>query len=111
MSSVSKSRTTAVRRELRLLNKSGKSYRWIAIHKYGGKIKHGILQRLVKDGYIPTDETIIDLLGIRREKNLYWDVPPYYERSAETLEYIRDKRDRIQTMRIETQKALRKGRG
>lgn len=105
MSKVLKKTVRERKRQIQNLYALVGSWRKIAAEYYGGKIKHGTLQRFATDPqYIPADETLIDVLDLIVPPNPYRSLPRWYRRIPEALEYYNGKRAQIASMSAATKK-------
>ena len=95
---INKTALSKLRVHLRRLHKIY-SWRKMAADIYGGRVAHGVLQRLATDkDYTPTDEKILFELELIKKPNPYKSLPRWYKRTPEALEYFNTKRQQIKTI-------------
>lgn len=103
MSKVLKKTVRARKRQIQNLYAVVGSWRKMAAEYYGGQVKHGTLQRFATDAdYVPTDETLLQLLDLIVPPNPYRILPRWYKRIPEALEYFNGKRSQIAAMSAAT---------
>ena len=79
---------------------------------YGSEIKHGVLNRFANDPkYIPTDEFILDALGLIKQPNPYRVLPKYFERTPQALAYYRRTQGLIREASAASKQLLKEARG
>jgi hypothetical protein len=104
MPRLSKSLVRKRRAELKRLHKIY-SWRVIARDFYDDQIQFGTLQRFATDRtYTPKDPSLLDLLGVMVTPSPYRQLPKWFKRTPQALEYFNTKRAQIQTLSNEAKR-------
>lgn len=108
MAKVLKKNIRERKRQLNNLYSVVKSWRKISAEYYGGRVKHGVLNRFANDpDYVPADGMLLDELGLIIPPNPYGILPRWYKRIPEALEYFNQKREQVKLMSVNTKQSVR----
>lgn len=95
---LSRAKIALAKRNLRKLKKDGYSLRKIA-RILKDQISFQALGRFINEKeYIPKDENVCKLLDLYADPNPYRNLPKWYKRTPEALEYFNRKREQIKAM-------------